>query len=222
MRKRQRKVETGKTYGYLKVIGIFRDKPREYTVQCLRCGKTYTTTGQGILNYSAGCHACRIFDKLKDRYSDYTGQYFGDLEILGFAGQGKRGIALARCLCHRCGRETVIPYKKIIRDGVKICADCSLKKFSSWKGQVHKYDAEGTNLKHINSDRKLNSNTSTGYKGVSRMKSGKYRAYINFCHHQYHLGSYDKIEDAVDARKAAEKEIYGSFLDWYKEHHPKT
>lgn len=49
---------------------------------------------------------------------------------------------------------------------------------------------------------------------------GKYRAYINFKRKQYYLGLYEKIEDAVFARKQAEKHVYGEFLDWYASEHP--
>ena len=50
----------------------------------------------------------------------------------------------------------------------------------------------------------------------------KYRAYINFQHKQYHLGSYEKLEDAIRARKVAEEKIYGTFLNWYAETYPEN
>ena len=39
---------------------------------------------------------------------DFTGQHFGDLEVIERAGSTPRGAALWRCICHRCGRECVI------------------------------------------------------------------------------------------------------------------
>jgi len=30
------------------------------------------------------------------------------------------------------------------------------------------------------------------------------------------LGRYDNIQDAIEVRKAAEKELFGEFLKWYE------
>lgn len=51
-------------------------------------------------------------------------------------------------------------------------------------------------------------------------KYGKYRAYINFQRKQYYLGLYEKIDDALKARKSAEENIYGNFLKWYQDTYP--
>ena len=79
----------------------------------------------------------------------------------------------------------------------------------------------GTSITAIDGRRKINKNSSTGYNGISYMpKIGKYRAYINFQRKQYTLGLHEKIEDAILARKCAEKEIYGNFLGWYANEYP--
>jgi hypothetical protein len=79
----------------------------------------------------------------------------------------------------------------------------------------------GTVVSAIDGKRKLNKNNSSGYKGVSyNEKEKKYRAYIFFKRKQYHLGEYAKLEDAVQARKEAEKKIFGGFLEWYKSEYP--
>lgn len=36
----------------------------------------------------------------------------------------------------------------------------------------------------------------------------------------YHLGRYDKKEDAADIRKIAEEKIFGDFLKWFAEKFP--
>ena len=43
---------------------------------------------------------------------------------------------------------------------------------------------------------------------------------LNSSLEQYYLGAYENIEDAIAARKAGEKAIYGDFLKWYAETHP--
>lgn len=50
-------------------------------------------------------------------------------------------------------------------------------------------------------------------------KYGKYRAYVNFKRKQYYLGLYEKIDDALKARKSAEENIYGN-LKWYQDTYP--
>lgn len=73
----------------------------------------------------------------------------------------------------------------------------------------------------IDGRRKTNKNSTTKVTGVSYFeKQGKYRAYINFQRKQYYLGLYEKIEDAIKARKAAEQNIYGNFLEWFRNTYP--
>lgn len=56
------------------------------------------------------------------------------------------------------------------------------------------------------------SNNSTGYKGVSfHNQTKKYRAYITINYKQIYLGLFDTIEDAIAARRIAEKKY------WHKE-----
>lgn len=209
-------IKVGEVYGSVKVIEIAQKKPKKYKVQCLRCGKTYVTNGQSLLEYSTGCHDCREKDKMAAKYGPYIGQKFGQLEVLGFAGKGKRGVGLARCLCHKCGRETVTTYSRLLSGERKECCACARKNLDTGR-EIHiKSCVDGTSLDAIKPDRKVNSNSKTGYKGVSKMRSGRYRAYINFKRKHYHLGTYDKIEDAIRAREAAEKEFFGKFLEQYK------
>ena len=65
-----------------------------------------------------------------------------------------------------------------------------------------------------------NSNNTSGYTGVSKLKSGRYRANIKFKCKQYHLGVFDTPEEASAAYKAAKKKLYDGFVDWYKENYP--
>lgn len=82
-----------------------------------------------------------------------------------------------------------------------------------WKNKIKKAFVDGTNVRQISQDRKLNSNNKTGVKGVcwSNQKH-KYRAQITFKGKKYHLGFYDKLEDAAKARKQAEEKVFGSFV----------
>lgn len=50
----------------------------------------------------------------------------------------------------------------------------------------------------------LRSNNTSGVKGVSRTKNGRYRAYITACGKWKSLGTYDTVEEATEVRKTAE------------------
>lgn len=70
-------------------------------------------------------------------------------------------------------------------------------------------------------DKRLVSTNSSGYNGVYlNRKTQKWVAQIGFKGKTYYLGSYGKIEDAVQARRKAENQIYGEFLEWYYKTHP--
>lgn len=60
-------------------------------------------------------------------------------------------------------------------------------------------------------------NTS-GVKGVSYMKDkGKYRAYIHFKGKPIHLGVFDTIEEAAEARKKGEEKYFHPILKKYED-----
>jgi HNH endonuclease len=55
-------------------------------------------------------------------------------------------------------------------------------------------------------------NNKTGFKGVMFDNDNvKYRAQIRYRRKHYHLGSFDRIEDAIAARKKAEERFLGEF-----------
>lgn len=80
-----------------------------------------------------------------------------------------------------------------------------------------KYDNRRRNLRlatraENNINRGLNSSNTSGYVGVSYMKSrGKYRAYITVNSKQISLGLYDTPEEAYQARLEAEQKYFGEF-----------
>lgn len=59
----------------------------------------------------------------------------------------------------------------------------------------------------------LSKNNTSGVNGVSQMKNGRYRAYINFNRKQIPLGCYDTLEEAKDARRQASIKLYGEFAN---------
>ena len=64
-------------------------------------------------------------------------------------------------------------------------------------------------------DRKRRTDNKTGCKGVFRKKNGKYSASIGFKKKVFYIGTYETLDQAVEARNEAEDRIYGSFLASY-------
>ena len=82
---------------------------------------------------------------------------------------------------------------------------------------IRNSDVDGTNLKFISPDRKMNRNNTIGIKGVSFITSKqKHRAQITFKGKAMSLGEFDNIEDAAEARKQAEEELFEAFLSEHK------
>lgn len=74
----------------------------------------------------------------------------------------------------------------------------------------------------LRSDMMYKTNTS-GVKGVYYSKKrNKWIAQIMFKQKCYYLGGYERIEDAAETRKEAEKRIFGDFLIWYQNEFPKS
>ncbi len=230
-----RHIREGNIYNNVRVVSLYSYDPKnryyKYKCECLNCGTTFISGSQTITNYSKNniCPECLKKGneiKRKKESEKHIGERYGYLEIIGYAGlkklDQKRSVITPYmiCKCHKCGSTTDIPLTKLVNGYANECANCRKNYLEKgWKANED-YHKGGSYIGSIES-RKLNKNNASGHNGVSWNKKQKnWRAYIVFKRKQYHLGTYEKLEDAVKARKEGEKEIYGSFLAWYKETYP--
>lgn len=213
----------GKQFGMLTVLEYAgkRDGMHQWLCQC-GCGNKVVVGQTPLQNgkrTDCGCKSCRpcrrsiIKDdsKKETQYVEgITGNVFGKLTVLEFV-EFKKGKSLWRCRCE-CGNETVVQYSNLISGHTKSCG-CLQKMM--WKENLKLIDGTSVTLLESMKNRTIASNTS-GYTGVYRQaKSGKWAAQITFKGKTYYLGAYDKVEDAVKARKRGE-EMHDDFLDWYR------
>ena len=115
-----------------------------------------------------------------------------------------------KCICD-CGNEKTVKHYHLKRGYVKSCG-CRGTFKNAIQKKLEKYCVNNTYIPTLSNERKINSNNTSGYRGVSYRKDrNKYRAYIKFQGKDIFLGHYDNIDDAIKARKDAEKEYFGEF-----------
>ena len=145
---------------------------------------------------------------------------FGRLEVIkrdkGYTGKGVGYV----CKCS-CGNACVVSAWDLKSGSTKSCGCIHDELFleNSKKGRRENF-VENTSVSKIMYADKPAKNNSSGVTGVTwRKNSQKWYARICFKGKSYSLGYYKELGDAIAARKQAEKELFGGFLEWYKENY---
>lgn len=151
-------------------------------------------------------------------------EVYGLLTVKEFVGI-KDGQSTWLCECE-CGNTIIVKNDSLVGKKRKSCG-CLKKKTAIENNKIalenrKKYDLiEGTCIRSIDHPKLLKNNVS-GVTGVYYdTKNKRWRARIEFKGKKYYLGSHKLKEDAIKARKEAEKEIYGKFLEWYNKEYKK-
>lgn len=139
---------------------------------------------------------------------DLTGQRYGELTVLRPADNvGGRTAWLCRC---SCGKETVVKTCHLRNGHTKSCG-CK-NAAGNPRAALGLTYIDGTCVEML-AAKTVRKNNTSGVPGVDWWTSKRrWRAAICFKGKRYYLGSYGRFEDAVRARKRAEEELYGSFL----------
>lgn len=153
--------------------------------------------------------------KEKRTTEDLTHRTFGKLYVLGLSdkrgSRGKVSRPLWECRCE-CGAITYKYADVLKNDDISMCADCAAK-YASEKARQGAGFVDGTQVSKIR-NMTLTSANQSGVRGVTYEKSSnRWRARLCFKGKDMSFGSFERFEDAVAARRAAEKEIFGAFLD---------
>ena len=137
---------------------------------------------------------------------DLTGQHYGRLTVLEPAENiGGRTACLCRC---QCGKQVKVKTAHLRSGHTKSCG--CMEKGPSY--------VDGTSAEMLRAAKKARKNNTNGVPGVDwRPSKGVWRAAICFKGKRYYLGGYSSFEEAVAARKKAERELYDSFLKQYEE-----
>lgn len=174
------------------------------------CGAECLAVSTQLLHGHKKSCGCISHPPLKD----FVGRRFGMLTVLSYAGK-RSGMHQWRCRCD-CGAETVVGQSLLQSGRTKSCG--CLKK-EQIRENLRLVDGTSVTILEATKGRLLASNTS-GCNGVYRnRRTNKWITQITFKGKTYYLGSYDRLEDAAEARRRGE-ELYDSFLQQYYADHP--
>lgn len=148
---------------------------------------------------------------------DLKGQKFGRLTVVAYASRKNRNTIWSfKC---DCGNTAIADPNSLKRGVVVSCGCRRLEGIAKGQNVIRSSDVDSTNLCSISTSRKLNTNNKTGVRGVSWAKDKqKYHAQITLKRRNYHLVYFNTIEEVVNARKQAEEDLYGKFVDELKKH----
>ena len=185
------------------------------------CGNTVYTIASALNDGNIKSCGCA------NKRTDITGQRFGRLVALDelpfsdpfYDKFKKKHTVYWRCRCD-CGNETFATYS-MLKNGWKLSCGCYYadKAVTTMKvAHAVRRNIEDTNIDSIQSalNGKVSKANSTGVRGVSKKADGKYTAQIGFKKKTYHLGTFEKLDDARDARKKAEQILYGEFMEHFE------
>ncbi|MDK4456683.1 AP2 domain-containing protein [Enterococcus faecalis] len=185
----------GQKFGELTVIEK-TDKRKEGTIvwrcQC-SCGNIVECSRRQLIRKYV--NKCPEHDNKK-----MIGQRFGELKIVNFR-RDNNGKVFFYCQCS-CGNWCWVERFNLLRGHSKSCGH---RKYIS---NVERIDGVIPGLLKS----KIPKNNTSGYKGISRTKNEKWVAYITFKKKRYYLGAFNKMSDAIKARKEAEENLFDPIL----------
>lgn len=145
---------------------------------------------------------------------DLTGQVFGRLTVLGRSNRrnprGARTTPQWKCQCE-CGAITYKATDTLTNSDLSMCARCA-EIYAAESARKAAGYAEGTQISRIRNMNAPSTNTSECRGVYYDKRTNKYRARLKFQGRIMSFGSFSEFQDAVEARKNAEKLYYGEFL----------
>ena len=200
----------GKRYDKLVVVEQMKSTKqgqRRWLCKCDCGGTCVSTTGNLNSGHTTNC-GCK-------KSPDLTGKVFGKLTVLGRSDKrnprGKRTTPMWECRCE-CGAITYKATDTLTNPDMSMCNECAGKYAADIARQSAGF-VGGTQITKI-ADMKPTAANTSGARGVYfEKRSNKWRARLTFKGKIMSFGSFARFEDAVFARKEAEKIYFGEFLE---------
>ena len=218
---------TGEKYGRLSVlqfVGRSKTGDSKWLCQC-ECGNKTTVQAKNLKNGKTISCGCFRTEKLKQRRSfnvfDISGDYgigytsntnkpfYFDLQdfeqIKRYCWrQGTYGYVVATI---KSGKAPVKMHRYVLglHKGDPMVDHKNRNKMDNRKENL-RFATKSTNAMN----RRANKDSRTGHKGVYKYGS-RYHAYIKIDQKAYNLGSFSSLQEAVNARREKELELFGQF-----------
>lgn len=199
----------GKRYGDLEVIemaGRTKKGAVKWRCLCHRCGKEVEIEGHRIVdkrNQKVDC-GCLY----KEKRADLSGKKIGVLDVIEYKRTSENGDRLYLCRCHLCGGEKILPASTI---RAKL-ASCGCRQYDKERmAEISKLGIaetviDGVNVPHV-FRQQANRNSSSGIRGVTKIKDGMYRASCQVHGERWIREGFKTAEDAKKARKEKQEEL---------------
>lgn len=191
---------TGQRFGKLTVAEYVGGSKWKYKCDCGNETISFASNLKNVHTTSCGCA----------RGNGIIGRKSGKLTVISQVDD--TSYYLCKCECGQFARRS---YQALVQGRAIACDDCAKKIRADAVREKVFFD--GTQPSHIALDKPPTKANKSGIVGVNWDKSrGKWMASLRFKGHKYNLGRFDNIQDAIDARKEAEQQIFGDFIEWYK------
>lgn len=204
---------TGRVFGSLTVLHpaeSLKGRTR-WVCRCI-CGNLHTASSHALKAgkiKSCGCRHHRTGLNIRD----ISGQRFGRLTALvPTHRRDEKGSVYWNCRCD-CGNELEVTEDRLVRGNQKSCGCLQEELRENIARQLHRID--GTCLECLE-NRKYRRDNTSGFRGVSSLKNGRYRVSIGFKRQRFHIGTFTDFDQAVQARLEAEHLIHDGFVSAYR------
>ena len=201
---------TGQRFGKLTALSPTEKRKDGSVVWECRCdcGNTYEQSINNLVRgFSKHC-GCKKRNVKTLKLRDLTGQKFNRLRALYPTDQRTgSGSVIWHCVCD-CGMEANVSETALVH-GSQISCGCRVREVGR-ELSAHLHFVDGTCIEFLN--RKQRRDNTSGYTGVYKTKSGRYKAGITFKQTRYYLGTYHTFEEARQTRQDAEKRYHQSFV----------
>lgn len=187
---------TGQRFGRLTVISYSGGS--KWRCRCDCGSETTVLSGNLTSGHTTSCGCAKG--------AGIIGRKFGRLLVVE---RLDKDMYLCKC---ECGNTCTRTYKSLHMTVPHACDPCG----KALRAQALRASAfaDGTQPAKVKLDKVPSKANKSGIVGVNWDKSrGKWQASIKFRGHKYNLGRFENIQDAIDARHAAEREIFGAYID---------
>lgn len=218
---------TGQRFGRLAVIELDPEPYRSPTGKPTRrwkckcdCGNIVTALTNQLTSGQKQSCGCLQREAAAANAKDLTGQRFGKWTVLEKATLPKPDSTGARsgwlCRCD-CGTERIVLARSLRSGASRSCGcDTAVKAAKRIDEDNVLGRFSGTVVSAIRPDRPPNKNNLSGVKGVYwNSREQRWIAKIGFRGKQITLGRFKRLEDAAEARRKAEQELFAPVLEEY-------